>query len=257
MIRLSDGVTKPPISPLQETLGSSAASPLESYRRMMVGSSRWSDLLLYELVTMLALPMPGALGYALRRTLLPFLLGRLGQGTLVGRGLTLRHPAKIRIGSHAAIDDFVVLDARGESGGIDVGDHVLIGRGCILVAKDGSLVIGEGTNVGSHCRIATRERLSLGKSVLVAANCYLGATNHHFERSDVPVIAQGVQSAEGLEIGDNVWIGAGVTVLNGVRVGRDAIIGAHSLVNADVPPFAIVAGTPARVLRMRPEPAAE
>ena len=87
---------------------------------------------------------------------------------------------------------------------------------------------------------------------MIAANCYLGASNHRFERLDVPVIAQGTpDDSAGVEVADNVWIGAGTTVLDGVRIGRDAIIGAHSLVTADVPAFAIAAGTPARVLRMR------
>jgi acetyltransferase-like isoleucine patch superfamily enzyme len=56
----------------------------------------------------------------------------------------------------------------------------------------------------------------------------------------------------------NVWIGAGATILTGVRIGEGAVIGAAALVDADVPPFAVVAGVPARVVgdcRRRQRPA--
>ena len=52
-----------------------------------------------------------------------------------------------------------------------------------------------------------------------------------------------------VEIGKNVMIGANCTILPGVRIGDGATIGAHSLVNRDVPPGALVAGVPARIVR--------
>lgn len=52
-------------------------------------------------------------------------------------------------------------------------------------------------------------------------------------------------------IGNDVWIGYGASVLSGVRVGHGAVIGAHSLVAKDVPPYAVVAGNPARLVRFR------
>lgn len=55
-------------------------------------------------------------------------------------------------------------------------------------------------------------------------------------------------------IGHDVWIGGNVTIFRGVKIGNGAIIGANSLVNKDVPDFAIVGGTPARVIRYRFEP---
>ncbi|WP_205758634.1 CatB-related O-acetyltransferase [Qingshengfaniella alkalisoli] len=57
-----------------------------------------------------------------------------------------------------------------------------------------------------------------------------------------------------MEIGHNVWIGDKVTVLSGVRVGHGAVIGAGTTVTKSVPPFAIVAGSPAREIRYRFSP---
>lgn len=52
-------------------------------------------------------------------------------------------------------------------------------------------------------------------------------------------------------VGHDVWIGAGATVMPGVEIGSGAIVAARSVVSADVPPYAIVAGNPARIVRMR------
>jgi acetyltransferase-like isoleucine patch superfamily enzyme len=56
-------------------------------------------------------------------------------------------------------------------------------------------------------------------------------------------------------VGPGGWLGAGAIVLDGVAIGPSAIVGAHAVVTQDVPPFAIVAGAPARVVRDRRPPA--
>ena len=57
-----------------------------------------------------------------------------------------------------------------------------------------------------------------------------------------------------VEIGNDVWIGEGVFIVDGIKIGDGVIVGAHSVVTHDVPPYAIVAGTPARILRYRFDP---
>ena len=57
-----------------------------------------------------------------------------------------------------------------------------------------------------------------------------------------------------MRVGNNVWIGYGACILRGVTVGDNAIIGTSAVVTRDVPANAVVAGIPARVIRMRPEP---
>jgi len=52
-------------------------------------------------------------------------------------------------------------------------------------------------------------------------------------------------------VGHDVWIGAGAIILSGVKIGNGAIIGAGAVVAKDVPPYAIVGGVPAKVIRMR------
>ncbi len=54
-----------------------------------------------------------------------------------------------------------------------------------------------------------------------------------------------------VHIGSDVWIGTGAFIKNGIQIGHGAVIGAHSVVTRDVPPYAIVAGCPARIVRFR------
>lgn len=64
--------------------------------------------------------------------------------------------------------------------------------------------------------------------------------NHKFEKA--------------IEIGSDVWIGCNATILRGCKIGDGAIVGANSLVKKDVPPYAIVAGCPARIIKYRFDP---
>lgn len=64
----------------------------------------------------------------------------------------------------------------------------------------------------------------------------------------------GGQDASPIRIGANVWIGFDACVLPGIRIGQGSIVGARSVVNRDVPPYTVVAGNPARVIRqLEPE----
>jgi len=90
----------------------------------------------------------------------------------------------------------------------------------------------------------------IGRDVMIANQVTLRDTGHCFADLSEPMIKQGFEAREIL-IEDDVWIGHGAIILKGVHVGHGSMIGAGSVVSKDVPPFAIVAGSPARVLRFR------
>lgn len=75
---------------------------------------------------------------------------------------------------------------------------------------------------------------------------YAGRNCLHKNFSKIPE-----KKNKGVEIGNDVWIGEAVFINDGVKIGTGAVIGAHSVVNKDVPPYAIVAGAPAKILRYR------
>lgn len=106
---------------------------------------------------------------------------------------------------------------------------------------------GIGRNFACHNRILTiHGNLLMGEDVL-----FLGG-GHKFDNPDVLIGSEGDYPDTPLEIGLDVWIGSRTIVLPGcTRIGAHSIIGAGSVVTHDVPDYAIVAGNPAKIIRMR------
>ena len=247
----------PKITVIQQELFDERRSKVQRYQELVVGQPGFWRLVKFELVTLLSANMPGALGLFLRSKLYPRLIGRVGRNVTFGANVVLRHPHKIAIGDNVVIDDNCCLDAKGTTNeGIRIGTGVFVGRNTILSCKNGDIDLDDHANIGFNVEVFSAARVRIGKHVLVAAYTYLVGGDHLFDRVDVPVLYQG-RTAQGIEVDDNVWLGAHVVVSDGSRVGRDAIIGAGAVVRGEIPPFAIAAGVPARVIRDRRAPTTE
>lgn len=240
---------------LQESLHRRGEGAMKKYTRIVLGRGGLPALLGYEMRTTLAGGLPGALGILLRRLLYRRMLGSMGRNVIIGKGVTIRHPSKVHLGDNVAIDDFCVLDARGgPSSEISIGENAVMGRNTILRTKNGTIRLGPGSSIGANCIFSSSSALSAGENLLVASYAYIIAGGQHsFDRSDIPLISQGMVSRGGISIGDNVWIGARVTILDGSRIGDNAILGACSLVNRAIPDFAVAHGIPAKPVRDRRE----
>jgi len=234
-------------------LTASNRSPFSKYRELVIGNASLWKLLHYELLMMFAAPVPGALGYWIRKISYPGLVGSAGKSVIFGRNIILRNPSKINIGSQVVVDDYCVLDAKGiKNGGILIGNEVMISRNSILSCKGGTIEIGNHTNISQNCIIHSEESVKIGSDVIIAAYTYLvGGGNHDYSRLDVPIIRQPSLSRGGIKIGDNVWIGSRVTILDGVIIGSGAVVGAGAVVTKDIPENCVVAGTPAKVVAER------
>lgn len=227
-------------------------SPLKKYADIVLGIYNYRLLFKYELITTFFSPMPGMFGYFLRQVTFPSILKKQGKGTLWGRNVSLRHPRKISVGKSCVVDEYCSLSAQGdENSGITLGDEVLLGRGTVLGTRNGTVEIGDYSNIGANCRIGTTTHVKFGKHVLLAANCYIGGAQHKFDRLDIPIMRQGYESKGGVIIEDDVWLGAGVIVLDGVRIGTGSVIGAAAVVTKDIPPYSIALGIPAKVQASR------
>jgi maltose O-acetyltransferase len=128
-----------------------------------------------------------------------------------------------------------------------IGNNVWIAQGAHF--GDGSTVeIGNNSGLGKNCIVT---HAVIGQNVLMGPDFLYIPVNHAFGDTNIPIKYQGKTVPETLVVDDNVWIGARVLVLPGVTIGHDAIIGAGSVVTKDVPPFVIVAGNPARIIKYR------
>lgn len=241
----------PAMTPQQREFTDTQRSGFSTYRKLAVGRCSTLSLLVYELVMLLFSNLPGLLGYSTRAVTYPYLFKRCGRRPAIGRGVLVRIPNQITLGNGVIVDDGAALDVRGNDASITLEDRVVIGRLSTLAAKGGHIKLGNGCNIGSYCRIATQSRVEIGESVLVGAYSYIGPGNHTGGGEGAPMIEQPMEIRGGVTIGAHTWLGARVTVLDGVKIGSHAVIGAHSFVKDDVPDYAIVVGTPARVVGMK------
>lgn len=220
------------------------------YAALVAGRTDLVGFLKYELITFFLGNMPGALGLYLRSKLYPLILGAVGRNVVFGRGITLRHPHKIRIGHNALIDDFSMLDAKGEANaGILIEEGVFIGRNSIIYCRDGDIEIQPRVNISSNCEIFSSDLVSIGQGTIIAAYCYIMSGGSYEIDSNISFADQDSYSKGPTIIGNGCWLGAKVVVQDGVSIGDRTVVGTGSVVTKNLPPHVVAVGTPAKVVK--------
>lgn len=92
--------------------------------------------------------------------------------------------------------------------------------------------------------------ITIGDDVMIGPKTIIWGRDHGIENNGIPMKKQSHVYSP-ITIEDDVWIAANVTILKGVTIGKGAVIGAGAVVVKDVPPYAIVVGNPAKVIRYR------
>ena len=228
-------------SSTQKELLSGKTSLSAKYSALVVGQKGVWKLLRFELINLLFSGLRGALGLTLRRAFYPCLFRKVGKGVVFGRNLTLRHPHKITLGANCVIDDNVVLDAKGDKNdGLRLGENVYVGRNAILSCKEGSIAVGDYTNISANCSLLSETEINLGRYCFLAGHCYLVAGgNHGFDDVSRPIMFQPSVSKGGIRVGDDVWLGAGAIVLDGADIGPGTVVGAGAIVTGSLPEYAV------------------
>lgn len=121
---------------------------------------------------------------------------------------------------------------------------------------DSQVYLGKGDDVeiGNNCQINPRCRLinvKIGNYVMIAPEVAFIPKLHRSDSLEIPMSLQGAVGFPQTIVEDDVWIGYRVVIMPGLHIGKGSIIGAQAVVTRDVPPYSVVAGVPAKIIRYR------
>lgn len=156
----------------------------------------------------------------------------LGPKVRIGPRCRVTRPSGVKLGERVWFEADVWLKLTSPAAQVSAGDFTFFAR---------------------NCHINAIQRITIGAHTLFGPGCVIIDHNHGI-RPDLRIDEQPCV-ARPIHIGSDVWCGAGAVILPGVTIGDGAVIGSQAVVTRDVPPLAVVAGNPARVLRMRSEAA--
>jgi acetyltransferase-like isoleucine patch superfamily enzyme len=196
--------------------------------------------------------IPTVIGIGLRGIIFRFILHMDGWAA-IENGVRLRFANNIRLGHGVYLDQGAYLHAC--PAGIEIGANTIVMHGAILHVynfrnlPNSSIQIGEDSLIGEYTVIRGQGGVQIGDRVYTSPFTQIIAVNHVYDNPAQPFIEQGI-TAEGIVIEDDVWLGSGVIITDGVRVGKGAVVAAGAVVTRDVPPHTVVAGVPAKKIKI-------
>jgi acetyltransferase-like isoleucine patch superfamily enzyme len=163
--------------------------------------------------------------------------------------------------------DFTIINNQKDKTKIVIGNHSSLRGEIFLFKHGGSVTIGDYVFFGPNSRIWSSSKIIIGNHVLISHNVNIHDNDSH----PIDIYKRQEQSIQQLEklgmlsdsygvsekpvfIEDNAWICFNAVILKGVTIGKGAIVAASAVVTQDVPPFTIVAGNPAKVIKYLDNP---
>ena len=197
--------------------------------------------------------VPTVIGIGLRAIAYRLIMGLEGI-VAIEKGVRIRFAGQIRLGRGVYLDEGVYLHACGAPRSIEIGEGTLVMHHAELHVYNfrelprAGIRVGRDGLIGEFCLVRGPGGVTIGDRVYLSPAVHIYSSNHMYEDPDVCFIDQGV-TTQGVNIEDECWIGAMVVILDGVTIGRRSVVAAGAVVTEDVPPFSLVGGVPARVIR--------
>ena len=166
-------------------------------------------------------------------------IGSLGSNSLICKNCQLQGGGNknVHIGSDTIIGHSSILGCWSNYGNEKYNPYIKLGNHC---------------RIGEYCHISACEKVIIVDGVLTGRYVYISDNNHgNSELSTLQELPykRKLYSKGGVTIGNNVWIGDKVAILSGVKIGEGAIIAANAVVTKDVPPYSVVGGIPAKIIK--------
>lgn len=148
-----------------------------------------------------------------------------GKGTSIGNyaRMDLMPYNNFAVGEKCLIEDYATIN--NAVGPVSIGDRSLIGLSAVVIGP-----------------------VEIGNDVMLAQHVVLSGLNHGYENIHMPIKDQPITTSK-ITIEDGAWLGANVVVTPGITIGKNAVVAGGSVVVKNVPPFSVVGGNPAKVLK--------
>ncbi len=141
----------------------------------------------------------------------------------------------------------------GRNATVSLGRWSWIGHDTKIRAHEGIVSLGAKSVLGQECTISSYQHISIGRECIIADRVMMIDFDHGMVEVERPIREQGIYKRD-VKVGHNVWIGYGACLLRGVTIGNNSVVGTSAVVTTNVPENAVVAGIPARLIRMREAP---
>lgn len=160
--------------------------------------------------------------------------GAIGKNFSLGKKVTFNHPHCIFIGDNVRIGNYSYFLPCVKYEGVKYSPKIVVGDGCCI---------------GIRNSFACINKIEIKNNVLFAGYVHVTDHSHGYEDVNIPIKKQRLISKGPVIIEDDCWLGFSCEILSGVHIGRHSIVAARAVVTKDVPPYSIVAGNPAKVVK--------
>lgn len=120
----------------------------------------------------------------------------------------------------------------------------------VLLIQPENITLKDNIFIGRDTIFHAYDSISIGNHTVIAAGCKLISANHRYEDLNIPINFQG-HDCKPILIDDDVWLGYGVIILPGVHLGKGCVVAAGSVVTKSFAPFSVLAGVPAKLIKLR------
>ena len=173
------------------------------------------------------------------------------------RWLRERYPFR-KFGRGNSID-FTCQIRRSSAGRVSIGDNVYLGPDIWLnvapdenASSEPAIIIGNGCELGRRTSISAKNCIELEESIITAPSVFITDHPHEYSNVDVPILAQGVSEGGRIRIERGCWLGVNSVIYCGkgeLVLGRNCVVGANAVVTRSFPPYSVLAGNPAKVIK--------
>lgn len=179
---------------------------------------------------------------------------------LLGKGVKILNRGNLSVGPNFIAEDGCEINCHAARG-IVLGEKVTIGAHALIRPTSTfggdlgeGLIVGNNSNIGPFAYVGCSGFIHIGNNVMISPRVSMYAENHNFDHPDRLMKDQGVTRSF-IRIEDDCWIASNSVILSGVTIGRGSVIAAGSVVTKDVPPYSVVGGVPAKILKQRKQAA--